>query len=172
MTTGVRWFISWFLFLFPYWKSDAGRDWGQEEKETTEDEMAGWHHWLNGRESEWTPGDGMDREAWCATIHGVAKSRTWLSDWTELNWLISYVKHLIMYLLSICIPSFEKYLFSSVPIFKSGYYYYYLLSCGSSLQIFKINPIFIQIYGLQIFSSFCRLPFHSINYFLCCIEIF
>ena len=28
----------------------------------------------------------MDREAWCATIHGVTKSRTWLSDWTELNW--------------------------------------------------------------------------------------
>ena len=38
--------------------SDAGRDWGQEEKETTEDEMAGWHHGLDGRESEWTPGDG------------------------------------------------------------------------------------------------------------------
>ena len=37
---------------------DAGRDWGQEEKGMTEDEMAGWHHWLNGRESEWTPGDG------------------------------------------------------------------------------------------------------------------
>ena len=32
--------------------SDAGRDWGQEEKETTEDEMAGWHHGLDGRESE------------------------------------------------------------------------------------------------------------------------
>ena len=38
--------------------SDAGRDWGQEEKGTTEDEMAGWHRGLNGRESEWTPGDG------------------------------------------------------------------------------------------------------------------
>ena len=33
-------------------KADAGRDWGQEEKETTEDEMAGWHHGLAGRESE------------------------------------------------------------------------------------------------------------------------
>ena len=38
--------------------SDAGRDWGQEEKGTTEDEMAGWHHCLDGCESEWTPGDG------------------------------------------------------------------------------------------------------------------
>ena len=33
-------------------KTDSGRDWGQEEKETTEDEMAGWHHRLNGREFE------------------------------------------------------------------------------------------------------------------------
>jgi len=38
--------------------SAAGRDWGQEELGTTEDEMAGWHHWLDGRESEWTPGVG------------------------------------------------------------------------------------------------------------------
>ena len=38
--------------------SDAGRDCGQEEKGTTEDEMAGWHHQLDGRESEWTPGVG------------------------------------------------------------------------------------------------------------------
>ena len=38
--------------------SDAGRDWGQEEKGTTEDEMAGWHHRLDGWEFEWTPGDG------------------------------------------------------------------------------------------------------------------
>ena len=38
--------------------SDAGRDWGQEEKGTTEDEMAGWHHRLNGHEFESTPGVG------------------------------------------------------------------------------------------------------------------
>ena len=37
-------------------KTDAGTDWGQEEKGTTEDEMAGWHHWLNERESKWTLG--------------------------------------------------------------------------------------------------------------------
>ena len=39
-------------------KTDAGRAWGQEEKGTTEDEMAGWHHRLNGCEFERTPGDG------------------------------------------------------------------------------------------------------------------
>ena len=46
--------------------SDAGRDWGQE-KGTTEDEMAGWHHWLDGRESEWIPGvrDGQGGLACC-----------------------------------------------------------------------------------------------------------
>ena len=38
---------------------DAGRDWGKEKKGTTEDEMAGWHHWLDGGESEWTPGVGL-----------------------------------------------------------------------------------------------------------------
>ena len=49
--------------------SDAGRDWGQEEKGMTADEMAGWHHWLDGRESEWTPGVGygQGRLACCAS---------------------------------------------------------------------------------------------------------
>ena len=59
--------------------SDAGRAWGQEKKGTTEDEIADWHHWLDGRLSElWEL--VMDRETWRAAIHGVAKS---LSDWTE-----------------------------------------------------------------------------------------
>ena len=63
--------------------SDAGRDWGQEEKGTTEDEMAGWHHGLNERESEWTPGDGDGQG-------GLACCNSWRrkeSDMTErLNW--------------------------------------------------------------------------------------
>ena len=61
---------------------DAGRNLGQEEKGTTEDEMAGWHHWLDGREFEWTRELVIDWEAWCAAIHGVAKSWTRLRDWT------------------------------------------------------------------------------------------
>ena len=57
-------------------KTDAGRDWGQEKKGMTEDEMAGWHHQLDGPEFEELRELVMDREAWRAAIHGVAKSRT------------------------------------------------------------------------------------------------
>ena len=65
------------------WKdTDAEKDWGQEEKRTTEDETVGWHHLLDGHEFEQAPGVG-DRQG-SAAVHGVTKSRTWLSDWTEL----------------------------------------------------------------------------------------
>ena len=67
---------------------DAGQDWRQEEKGTTEDKMVGWHHWLDGHEFEQAPGIGMGREARCAAVREVAKSQTWLSDWTELNWIL------------------------------------------------------------------------------------
>ena len=67
--------------------SDVGRDWGQEETGTTEDEMSGWHHWLDGRESEWTPGvdDGQGQRPGMLWFMGL-QSWTWLSNWTELNW--------------------------------------------------------------------------------------
>ena len=62
---------------------DAGKDWGQKEKVATEDEMVGWHHWLNGHEFEQTRGDSVGQSsAWCATVHGVTKSLTWLNNWT------------------------------------------------------------------------------------------
>ena len=81
----------------PYVKSwligkdpDAGRDWGQEEKETTEDEMAGWDHWLDKRESEWTPGvgDGQGGLACCDSRGHKELDMTERLNWTELvsNW--------------------------------------------------------------------------------------
>ena len=66
---------------------DAGRDWAQVEKGTTEDEMAGWHHWLNGRESEWTPGvgDGQWGLACCISWGCKESDKTERLNWTELT---------------------------------------------------------------------------------------
>ena len=64
---------------------DAGKDWRQEEKGTTEDEMVGWHYRLNWHEFEQTLRMVMDREAWKVAVHGVAKSQTWLSNWTTIS---------------------------------------------------------------------------------------
>ena len=73
--------------------SDTGRDWGQEEKGTTEDEMAGWHHWLDGRESGWTPGVGHGQGGLaCCDSWGCKESD--MTEWlnlTELNKAIIWV---------------------------------------------------------------------------------
>ena len=68
--------------------SDAGRNWGQEKKGTTEDEMAGWHHRLNGREFEWTlgVGDGQGSLACCNSWGSKESDTAERLNWTELNW--------------------------------------------------------------------------------------
>ena len=76
---------SWLIWKDP----DDEKDWGQEEKGMTENEMVGWHHQLNGHGFGWTPGAGDGREAWRAVVHGVTKSRTRLSNWTELAMQVS-----------------------------------------------------------------------------------
>ena len=64
--------------------SDAGRDWGQEEKGMTEDEMGGWHHRLDGHEFEWTPGVGDGQEGLaCCNSWGHKELDT--TEWTELK---------------------------------------------------------------------------------------
>ena len=68
---------------------DAGRDWGQE-KGMTEDKMAGWHHWLDGHESEWTPGVGDGQgglaccDLWGSKMLDMTEWLNWLTDWPDL----------------------------------------------------------------------------------------
>ena len=64
---------------------DARKDWRQEEKGTTEGEIVGWHHQLDGHEFEQAPGDGDGQGSLVCCSHGIAKSQIWLSDWTELS---------------------------------------------------------------------------------------
>ena len=74
-----------------HWKRpNDGKDWGQEEKGSTEDEMVGWHHRLNRHGFGWTPrvGDGQGGLVCCGSW---GQSRTRLSDWTELNWSILFL---------------------------------------------------------------------------------
>ena len=87
--------------------SDAGRDWGQEKKGTTEDEMAGCHHRLDGRESEWTPGVGDGQG-------GLACCDSWdrkESDMTELLiWPHGYLKpYLPMWAIFFLMVRFTKF---------------------------------------------------------------
>ena len=76
---------------------DAGKDWGQEEKGTTEDEMVGWHHWLDGHGFGWTPGVGNGEGGLtCCSSWGRRVGHSWAA---EMNWMnrqnsvISHQKH-------------------------------------------------------------------------------
>ena len=71
---------SWLIWKHP----DAGKDWGQEEKGTTEDEMVGWHHQLDGHGFGWTPGVGDGQgDLVCCSSWGHRVGHNWV---TELNW--------------------------------------------------------------------------------------
>ena len=76
------------------WKDpDAGKDWGHVEKSTTKDKTVGWKHWLNGHESEWTPGvgDGQGSLVFCGSWGHKEADTTERLNWIELILIISYV---------------------------------------------------------------------------------
>ena len=70
---------------------DVGKDWGQEEKGVTEDEMAGWHHWLSGRECEWTPGvgDGQGSLVCCDSWGRKELDMIEQLIWSDLIWYLN-----------------------------------------------------------------------------------
>ena len=74
---------SWLILRYP----DAGKDWKQEEKVMTEDEMVGWHHWLNGHECEQAlgAGDGQGSLACCSPWGHKESDMTERLNWTEMN---------------------------------------------------------------------------------------
>ena len=80
---------------------DARKDWRQEEKGMTEDEMAGWHHWLDGYEFGWTPGvgDGQGGLACCDSWGRKESDMTEWLNWTALIYIlydVTFWKHVIL----------------------------------------------------------------------------
>jgi len=87
---------SWLIWKDP----DVGKDWGQEEKGMTEDEMAGWHHWLNGHGFVWTPGvgDGQGGLVFCGSWGCKESDMTEQLNWTDLNYNIACIFNRLLFL--------------------------------------------------------------------------
>ena len=103
----------------------------------------------------------MDREAWRAAVHGVAKSRTWLSNWTELNWNIVHIV-LIM---------FSKILkMVYYPTTSTNYLFFYITFQTTSVHVYNfLNSCISTIcFGLLL------LAHHIIsgNFPRCCLKVF
>ena len=100
------------------WKDpDVGEDWRREKKGMTEDEMVGWHHQLNGHESEWTLGvsDGHGGLACCDSWGRKESER--LSDWSDLIW--SDNSFAGVFISSVRLSPFSVFLCPSLPPFLS-----------------------------------------------------
>ena len=125
--------------------SDAGRDWRQEEKGMTENEMAGWHHRLNGRQSEWTPGVG-DGQGGLACCDSWGRKESDMTEW--LNWTVEVSTHAQEFqpsFLTACSMDFQ--LAITAPTTES-------ISCNKSFRIYFLLVLFLWLNPNT--SSFCN----------------
>ena len=124
---------------------DAGRGWRQEEKGTTEDEMAGWHHWLDGPESEWTPGvgDGQGGLACCDSWGRKELDTTERLIWSDVETtLIAY--------------------FSSAP---TCFYIHWWFLAESVIPVMVLKSLLVVFYCRVELPIFLHLFIYSFTYF-------
>ena len=146
--------------------SDAGCDWGQEEKGMTENEMAEWHHWLDGREFEWTPrdGDGQGVLACCDSWSHKESDMTEGLNWTELMRVDGAMYVLPIWDISCLgsVSSSRPYSLSQCPAFPVSFELRWdslsLLKCqiwrvhywGTSLQPSTNSPFWVRMKSFQV----------------------
>ena len=108
-------------------KTDAGKNWGQEEKRMAEDEMVGWHQWLTGHKLSKLQKIMKNREAWHAAIHGISRSKTQPSKWTTATNFFSIFFLFLFYLFIVGFFFFFKFPLPSLCC-KNSYIYWFLPS--------------------------------------------
>ena len=139
-------------------KTHAGKDWGQEEKGTTEDEMAGWHHRLDGHEFEWTPGvgDGQGGLACCNSWGCKGLDMTERLNWTELNHSLAKIFTLTLVPILVC------FLHKAWQDFDYGFIFWGLLTIKytslnmPTLSFFSLVKLiqYLSLTQKQLFCSF------------------
>ena len=135
--------------------SDAGSDWGQEEKGTTEDEMTGWHHWLDGRQYEWTLGVG-DRQGGLACCDSWGRKESVMTE--QLNWTDTRFMVNVWF-----------FLFLEKDISRGLNSVLHLLACGfwQNFLVLHTNLVVWSLSYLSFLSSLPSDPFMKVLRMLC-----